>query len=95
MAGGHLTDPPREFTYSSVVSRDTVHLFFLLAALNNVDVLACDVQNAYVNAETKEKVWFCGGKDMDPDKGKVSRQEQGHSDCLSFVWSQVLRGKVA
>ena len=70
-AGGHLTDPPKESTYSSVVSRDSVRLFFLLAALNDVDVLACDVQNAYINAETKEKVWFCGGDELGPDKGKV------------------------
>jgi hypothetical protein len=39
-------DPPKDLTYSSVVSRDSVRLFFLLAALNNLDVLACDIQNA-------------------------------------------------
>ena len=48
-----------------------MRLFFLLAALNDVDVLACNVQNAYINAETKEKVWFRGGDEMGPDKGKV------------------------
>jgi hypothetical protein len=47
-------------------------LFFLIAALNDMDVLACDIQNAYLNAPTKEKVWFCGGKEiMGPDEGKV------------------------
>jgi hypothetical protein len=71
VAGGHRTDPPKESTYSSVVSRDSVRLFFLLAALNDVDVLACDVQNAYINAETKEKVWFRGGKEMGSNQGKV------------------------
>jgi len=39
--------------------------------LNDVDVLACDVQNAYMNAKTKEKVWFHGGDNMGTDKGKV------------------------
>ena len=48
-----MTDPPKESTYSSVVSRDSVRLFFLLAALNDVDVLACDVQNAYINAKDR------------------------------------------
>jgi hypothetical protein len=71
VAGGHRTDPPKESTYSSVVSRDSVRLFFLLAALNDVDVLACDIQNAYINAETKEKIWFHGGDEMGSDKGKV------------------------
>jgi hypothetical protein len=29
VAGGHQTDPPKDSTYSSVVSRDSVRLFFL------------------------------------------------------------------
>jgi hypothetical protein len=48
-----------------------VQLFFLLAALNDLDVLACDIQNAYINAATKEKIWFHGGDEMGSDKGKV------------------------
>ena len=73
VAGGHLTDPPKDSTYSSVVSRDSVRLFFLLAALNDLDVLACDIQNAYINAETKEKVWFRPDDDAlgANNKGKV------------------------
>ena len=71
MAGGHKTDPPKDSTYSNVVSRDSVCLFFLLAALNDVDVLACDIQNAYINAGTKEKVWFRAGAEMGIHKGKV------------------------
>ena len=72
VAGGHRTDPPKDSTYSSVVSRDSVRLFFLLAALNDVDVLACDIQNAYINAETKEKVWFRAGSELGANnKGKV------------------------
>jgi len=46
-------------------------LFFLIAALNDVDVLACNVQNAYVKAKTKEKAWFRGGDNMRTYKGKV------------------------
>jgi hypothetical protein len=48
-----------------------VWLFFLLAALNNLDVLARDIQNAYINAVTKEKIWFRGGDEMGSDKGRV------------------------
>jgi hypothetical protein len=36
VAGGHMTDPPSTLTYSSVVSRDSVRIAFLLAALNGV-----------------------------------------------------------
>ena len=61
VGGGHKTDPPKDTTYSSVVSRDSVRIAFLAAALNDLDVLAADVQNAYLNAPTKEKVWTRAG----------------------------------
>ncbi len=54
LAGGHLTEPPASITYSSVVSRDSVRIAFLLAALNDLDVLACDIGNAYLNAPCRE-----------------------------------------
>ncbi len=61
VAGGHMTDPPAYLTYSSVVSRDSVRLAFLLAALNDLDLLAADIGNAYLNAYTREKVHtVCG-----------------------------------
>ena len=45
--GGHTTEAPTSMTYSSVVSRDSMQLGFLLAVLNGVDMLACDLENAY------------------------------------------------
>jgi hypothetical protein len=49
VADGHKTDPPVTLTYASMVSRDSVHLFFLLAALNNLKVLAaCDIEVSYL-----------------------------------------------
>ena len=38
VAGGHLTKPPSSITYSSVVSRDSVRIAFVLAALNDLDL---------------------------------------------------------
>ena len=61
VAGSHLTNPPKDSVFSSVVLRDSVRLAFTLAALNGLQVLAGDVQNAYLNAPTKEKCWFCAG----------------------------------
>ena len=43
-ANGNETDPPKESTFSTVVSRDTVRLFFLLAALHDTDILSADIQ---------------------------------------------------
>ena len=70
VAGGHLTHTPPSLTYSSVVSRESVRIGFLLAALNDLDVWAADIQNAYLNAPTKEKVWFTAGDEWGEHKGK-------------------------
>lgn len=67
VAGGHQTDPPKESVYSSVVSRDSIRIAFTVAALNGLDILAADVQNAYLNAPTKEKVYTTAGLEFGPD----------------------------
>ena len=70
VAGGHLTDPPSSMTYSSVVSRDSVRLAFLVAALNDLNILAGDIQNAYLHAPTKEKLYFYAGSEWRADEGR-------------------------
>jgi hypothetical protein len=45
---GHPTDPPSCLTYNSVVSRESVLIAFLIAAINRYDVM--EVKNAYVQA---------------------------------------------
>jgi hypothetical protein len=70
VAGGHHTDPPKESTYSSVVSRDSVRIAFTLAALNGLDVLAADIQNAYLNAGTKERVYTMAGPKFGANAGR-------------------------
>jgi hypothetical protein len=70
-AGGHNTNTPVVMMYSSVVSRDSVRIGFMLAVLNGLDVMACDLENAYLNAPCMEKIWFEGGLECGSDKGKV------------------------
>jgi hypothetical protein len=70
VADGSQSEMPRESTYSSVVSRDSIRIFFTLAALNDVEVLACDVQNAYLNAPTKERNYIIAGKEFGPNQGR-------------------------
>jgi len=70
VAGGHLTDPPVESVYSSVVTRENVRIMFLIAALNDLDVLGADVQNAYINAETNEKVYTTAGPEFGSNEGR-------------------------
>jgi hypothetical protein len=70
VAVGHLTDPPVESVYSSVVTRESVRIMFLIAALNDLDILGADVQNAYINAKTTEKVYFTAGPEFGPNQGR-------------------------
>jgi hypothetical protein len=49
-----MTEATTTNSYSSVVSRESVQIMFLIAALNDLDVLACDIQDAYLNAPTQE-----------------------------------------
>jgi hypothetical protein len=55
VAGGHMTDPPSAITYSSVVSRDSVRIAFMLASLNGLSLSATDIGNAYLNAEGEKR----------------------------------------
>ena len=50
VANGVKTEVPAALTYLSVVSRDSVRLAFLIAELNNLDVMTCNIVNAYLNA---------------------------------------------
>jgi hypothetical protein len=48
-----------------------VQLAFLIAGLNDLDVLAGDVTNAYLNAKCRKKIRFEGGIKTGEDKGKA------------------------
>ena len=71
VAGGHMTEAPASITYSSIVSRDSVRIAFLLAALNDLDIVACDVGNAYLNAPCRKKIWFVAGPEFGSRQGTV------------------------
>jgi hypothetical protein len=64
VAGGHWTNAPDSITYSSVVTRDSVRIGFLLAALNDLDILAADVGNTYLQAPAREKVHTTAGPEF-------------------------------
>ena len=71
VAGGHTTTTPSSVTYSSVVSRESVRIAFLIAALNDLDVFAADIGNAYLNAPCREKIWTVAGAEFGTDQGAV------------------------
>ena len=50
VVGGHTTKAPSSITFSLVVSRDSVRIALTIAAFNELDILACDIHNAYLTA---------------------------------------------
>ena len=71
VAGGHKTETPSSITYSSVVSRDSVRIALLIAALNDLNVLASDIQNAYLTAPCREKICIIAGQEFGSEIGKT------------------------
>jgi len=71
VAGGHTTEAPASATYSSVVSRESVRIAFMIAALNDLEIFAADVENAYLNAPCREKIWTRAGKEFGSNEGWI------------------------
>ena len=71
VANGNETDAPATLTYSSVVSRDSVRIALLIASLNELEVLACDIQNAYLTADCREKIYFIAGPEFGSEQGSI------------------------
>ncbi len=55
VAGGHTTEVPSTLTYASVVSRDSVRITLTIAVLNDLQILACDIHNAYLTADCRKR----------------------------------------
>ena len=72
VAGGHMTEAPATITYASVVGRETVRLALTVAALNDLEVAAGDVLNAYITAPITEKIWTKLGPEFGDDCGKTA-----------------------
>ena len=70
---GYKADVPSYVTYSSLVSRD-------FAALHELELLDDNIQNAFLTAPCKEKIWIRAELEFGYDQGKV------------FIISKVLYG---
>ncbi len=72
VAGGHQTEPSKDVTFASVVSRDSISIAFLVAALNDLEILSANISGAYLNANAAEKVYTLAVKEFGPAKeGRV------------------------
>ena len=71
VANGHLMDSPSFITYSAVVSRDSVRIFLLVEALNDLEVMGSDIHNAFISAPNLDKHWIRTGTEFGAEQGKV------------------------
>ena len=72
MAQGQLVDILDHMVYSSTCKAISIRLLLVIADKNNLDIQCGDIGNAYVNAETNEKVFCVAGKEFGPEsEGKI------------------------
>ena len=64
IGGGHTTTAPSSIIFSSVVSINSVRISLTIASLNNLDILACDIQNAHLTALFREKIGIFAGPEF-------------------------------
>jgi len=90
VAGGHRTDPPKAITYSSVVSRESVGIAFLVAGLNDLAVRLMDIGNAYLTAPPAEKCYVVAGDEFGPElKGQLLKIVRALCLWTEVSWSLV------
>ena len=70
VAGGHMAEATDAITYASVVSKETVRIVLMIAALNDLEVKSGNILNAYLLAPVTEKVWT----NLGPEFGKDARK---------------------
>jgi Reverse transcriptase (RNA-dependent DNA polymerase) len=73
VAGGHMTDPPSESVYSSVITRDSIRIALMHVALNDLRVLIRDIQGAYLYAKTEELIWTTCAPEFVSDEGRPAK----------------------
>jgi hypothetical protein len=71
VADGHLTDTPLDSIYPGVVSLRAVRLVVFLAELNGLETWTTDIDSAYLEAKTQEKVYIIAGCEFDGIKNHI------------------------
>ena len=66
-----MTKAPASIKYASVVSRETVSLVLMIAALNDLEFKSGDILNAYVHAPVTATVWTSLGPEFSKDIRKL------------------------
>ena len=67
---GHMTEAPAVMMYASIVSHESVQIALTVAALNELDVMTSDIQNAYLTAPCEEHIWTTLGPEFGTAQGQ-------------------------
>ena len=68
---GHLTSIPLDGVYSGVVILRGLRMVIFLSELNDLELWATDVGNAYLEAKTQEKAYMIAGPEFGPKAGHL------------------------
>ena len=71
MNGNFTGDLPSDFTYAPVVSLDHIRILFLLAVMNDLDILMTDISCAFLQSKCKEKIYTIAGREWGEEEGKI------------------------
>ena len=85
LGGGHTTTAPASFTYSLVVLLDSVRISLTIAALNGIEILACDIQNAHLTAKCRDLIWTTAGPEFGTEEGSIMVVKNGS------LWPEIIK----
>ena len=54
-----------------MVTRDSVCIALTIVSLNYLNIVACDIQNSYLTAECREKIWTRAVPEFVSDRGNI------------------------
>jgi len=78
------------------MSRDSVRIALTIAALNNLDVMHADIQNAYLNASYDEHIWVVLGKTIGLElcgkRAKITRALNGLKSAAASYRNHLASG---
>ena len=71
VAGGHVVDSTMYESYSSVVQTRTIRILETIAMNEGMSFVTGDISNAFVQADTKEKIYSVAGPEFGEKEGSI------------------------